>query len=91
MLYGTEQEVPPTVLLRAGPLSAELDAGNLRWLRWNGVKMLRAVSYVVRDRNWATYNPEISDLRIEQDDSGFRVTYAALAGDARQQLAGPPK
>ena len=49
MLYGTEQEIPPTVLLRAGPLSAELDAGNLRWLRWNGVEMLRAVSYVVRD------------------------------------------
>jgi hypothetical protein len=86
MLYGTEQDVPPPVVLRAGPLSAELDAGNLRALRWDGVEMLRAVSYVVRDRDWATYNPEISDLNVRQDGQEFRVTYSAVAADAKQRF-----
>lgn len=84
MLYGTGQEVAAPVVLRAGPLSAELEAGNLRSLRWHGAEMLRAVSFVVRDRNWATYNPVISDLRVRQDAEGFRVTYGAVAEDAAQ-------
>ena len=84
ILYGTEQQVPPPITLRAGPLSAEFEGGNLRSLRWHGFEMLRAVSYVVRDRNWATYNPAISDLQVQRDDRGFRVTYTAVAADSKQ-------
>src|SRR5579883_3013226 len=83
-LYGTEEEVEPPRILRAGPLSAELEAGNLRYIRFLGHEMLRAVSYIVRDRNWGTYAPEITGLRVEEDEAGFRVTYAARVGDGAQ-------
>ncbi len=86
-LFGTEEAVEPPVILRAGPLSAELEAGNLRYIRFAGIEMLRAVSYIVRDRNWATYNPEISNLDIEQTGGKFRVTYDAVTRDAEQSFA----
>lgn len=85
-LFGTEEPVPECPVLRAGPLEATLDAGNLRHVKVHGREAIRAVSYVVRDRNWGTYNPEIRDLRVEQDTNGFRVSYEAICGDAEQRL-----
>jgi hypothetical protein len=85
-LYGTEEPVEPPVVLTAGPLSAELEAGNLRYVRFNGVEMIRAISYIVRDRNWGTYNPDISNLEITRKDDVFHVTYDAVARDARQEF-----
>jgi hypothetical protein len=35
-LYGTDEAVKAARILRAGPLSAELDAGNLRHIRYHG-------------------------------------------------------
>jgi hypothetical protein len=86
-LFGTQEPVPETPVLRAGPLECSLDAGNLRHIRLHGIEAIRAVSYIVRDRNWGTYNPEISDLVIEQDASGFRVGYRAVCKDAQQAFA----
>ena len=83
-LFGTDEPVVPPRLLRAGALSAELEAGNLRYIRLGGVEMIRAVSFIVRDKNWGTYNPLISDLSIEETADGFRVVYNAVARDAAQ-------
>jgi hypothetical protein len=83
-LFGTEEIPQSPVLLAAGGLTAELENGNLRYIRWNGIELLRAVSYIVRDRNWGTYNPEISNLAVEQGKEGFRVVYEAVARDAKQ-------
>jgi D-apionolactonase len=86
MLFGTDEPVTPPVLLQAGPLTAELDEGNLRYIRFHGREMLRAISFIVRDKNWGTYRPAISHLKVDQDDGGFKVTYDAVAGDADQSL-----
>ncbi len=86
MLFGTNEPVVPPVFLEAGPLSAELEAGNLRYIRFHGREMLRAVSFIVRDRNWGTYRPDISDLRIEQASDTFAVSYDALAKDGVQEF-----
>ena len=81
-LYGTEEEVAPPRRLRAGKLTAELEAGNLRYIRWEGEEVLRAVSFIVRDRDWGTYAPVISDLAVEEDDTAFCVTlHAVVHGD----------
>ncbi|MBN8994245.1 MAG: hypothetical protein J0H94_03395 [Rhizobiales bacterium] len=85
-LFGTEEKVEPPVVLTAGKLTAELEAGNLRYIRFDGVELLRAVSYIVRDRNWGTYNPVISNLEVEEKPDGFRVTYDAVAKDATQEF-----
>ena len=77
MLFGTDEPAAETRLLKAGPLTAELDAGNLRYIRHGGREAIRAISYVVRDQFWGTFNPEIRDLEVEETESRFTVTYSA--------------
>ncbi len=76
-LYGTRDAVTPQVRLRAGKLEVDLANGNLRTIRYDGIEVLRAISYLVRDRDWGTYSPEIADLKVEQDDDLFKVSYRA--------------
>ncbi|WP_279479293.1 hypothetical protein [Aureimonas sp. SK2] len=76
-LFGTREEVAPARRLRAGRLTADLVSGNLRGIAFAGVEVLRAVSYVVRDRDWGTYDPPIRDLHVEEGGNRFRVRYRA--------------
>ena len=80
-LFGTEQPVTPPRTLAAGRLSAELESGNLRHIRYAGVEMIRAISFIVRDKDWGTYEPVIEDLKIEEGAERFRVSYNAVARD----------
>jgi hypothetical protein len=85
-LYGTDEPVAPVQILKAGALTAELDSGNLRHIRYGGIEIMRAVSYIVRDRNWGTYNPEISGLQVKEQGESFTVTYDAVTKDASQEF-----
>jgi D-apionolactonase len=76
-LYGTDEPVEPPRILRAGPLTVEFDAGNLRHIRYHGYEMIRAVSFVVRDKNWGTYAPRISQLDFHAEPDTFHVSYEA--------------
>jgi D-apionolactonase len=83
-LYGTDEPVEAPRILRAGPLSAELDAGNLRHIRYHGREMIRAISFIVRDKNWGTYAPQISNLDYREGSDSFRVSYeAVIEGELR--------
>ena len=85
MLFGTDEPAAETRLLKAGPLTAELDAGNLRYIRHGGREAIRAISYVARDQLWGTFNPEIRDLEVEETEDRFTVTYSAsCSGDGQQ-------
>jgi hypothetical protein len=85
-LFGTDEPVEPPHVLTAGGLSAEYEAGNLRYIRFNGVEMIRAISFLIRDKNWATYTPAISNLEIHQDKDSFSVSYDASVSDPEQEL-----
>lgn len=85
-LFGTEEPVTAPRMLKAGLLTAEFDTGNLRHIRQGGVELIRAISFIVRDHNWGTYNPRIQNLAIDEQDGRFRVTYDACARDDRQSL-----
>ncbi len=74
-LYGTEEEAPAARTLGAGALTATLEAGKLRWIRYGGVEALRGLAFVVRGAGWETYSPQIENLEIEESGSGFRVGY----------------
>jgi D-apionolactonase len=86
MLYGTEQEAPPARLLRAGPLCVQFENGALRYVRFGGIEVLREIAFLVRDENWGTFLPAISDLKIEEGPAHFAVSYHAVCTDARQRL-----
>lgn len=86
-LYGTEEPIDPPRTLTAGRLSADLVAGNLRYIRVDGAEVLRAVSFIVRDKDWGTYNPKIADLKIEETAERFTVSFSAVASDKDQSFA----
>jgi D-apionolactonase len=86
-LCGTEQPDLVGRTLKAGALSAEFDSGNLRYVRLNGVEVLRAIAFLVRDENWGTYTPTISDLVIDQRDDAFSVSYRAVCSRPGQEIA----
>jgi D-apionolactonase len=85
--FGTDQNLPAIRRLTAGRLTAELVEGNLRTVSYDGLKALRAISYVVRDKDWGTYAPIIDELVIDEGGNEFTVTYrAACRGSEGQGL-----
>ena len=76
-LYGTERSTPEVRLLRAGALSAELEGGKLRYIRFGGVEALRGLAFVVRGAAWETRAPAIANLEIVEEGGSFRVRYDA--------------
>ncbi|PBC19576.1 MULTISPECIES: hypothetical protein [unclassified Mesorhizobium] len=88
LLCGTHAAETEPVRLIAGPLSAGFVNGNLRTIRHGGAEVLRAIAYVVRDRDWGTYEPALTDLTIDQGADAFSVSYAAsCTGPGGSRLA----
>ena len=85
-LFGTAVADSKGRVLRAGPLSAVLDNGALRYVRLNDVEVLRAIAFLVRDENWGTFSPEISKLAVKQGKGGFEVSYEARCADPKRAL-----
>lgn len=85
-LFGTDEPVPEARLLTAGPVTVALDGGNLRYIRYQGHEAIRAVSYVVRDEFWGTYNPTLEGMKVEQSADGFSVSYQAICRAGAQQF-----
>lgn len=76
-LYGTNECEPESRTLTAGDLSVTLQGGNLRTLRFRGHEVLRAVAFLVRDKDWGTCSAEIADLQVTAAGHGFSVSYKA--------------
>lgn len=76
-LFGTDAPVADVQRLSAGELAVELAQGNLKAIRFKGYEILRAIAYVVRDRDWGTFDPVISELTVDRQAEYFEVRYAA--------------
>ncbi len=85
-LCGTDETDPESRILRAGPLSVELENGNVRYVRFAGIEVLRGIAFLVRDENWGTFTPTIADLRVVEGGASFQVTYRGTCADARRRL-----
>jgi hypothetical protein len=86
ILSGTEQPNVAGRTLKAGPLTAELENGALRTIRFGGVEVLRTVAFLVRDENWGTFDPAIGDLKVTEAADGFTVSYKAVYADAKRRI-----
>lgn len=75
LYYGQDQPPPRQVPLRAGPLSLVYEAGDLRYIRLGDQEILRRVYVAVRDRNWGTVTPVLSNVQIEAGADSFRISY----------------
>lgn len=73
--YGKDEPLPEGTQLRAGSLSMVFEAGDLRYIRFRNHEILRRIYVAIRDHNWDTILPQLSDVQIEQEDDAFRITY----------------
>lgn len=85
-LFGTTEPPLPRQALRAGPLSAVLEAGQLREVRWHDVEVLRGIAYLLRDAAWGTLPTTLSGLEIREEEGRFRATYESRAEGSAGQL-----
>ena len=85
-LFGTDEPVPEQRRLVAGPVTATLEDGQLRWIKVGDTEVIRAIAFLIRDRIWSTCPPEISNLRIDESGGGFVVTFDALTRTADGDL-----
>ena len=85
-LYGTDVPDGKKRVLTAGPLTAMLDNGALRYIKYRGVEVLRGIAYLCRDKNWGTYAPVIEGLKVKQAKDGFTISYSATCKDKSQGI-----
>ncbi len=83
-LCGTDALDPPRRRLSAGKLTVELENGQLRYVSFAGIEVLRGIAFLVRDENWGTYAPKIDGLDIKEAAGSFSVAYRAVCADSRQ-------
>jgi len=85
LLHGVDTPPSTPLLLRAGPLSAlfEPDLGFLRYLRYGNREVVRGIYGAVRDEQWGTIDPHVSELIVEQAPGSFHVRFTVdcRAGD----------
>ena len=86
LYYGKAEPLPKQKELCAGPLSLIFEAGDLRYIRLGGNEILRRVYVAIRDRNWDTVPPIISNVEIADGGNSFRITYDV---ENRQAAVGP--
>lgn len=75
LYYGKDEPLPEQTQLRAGPLSMVFESGDLRYIRFDDHEILRRIYVAVRDHNWDTILPQLSNVQIEQEGDAFRITY----------------
>ena len=63
--------------LRAGPVTMVFDTDNvfLRYIRVGSHEVLRGINAPIRNQNWATIAPEVSNLRVMNYGDNFKVTF----------------
>lgn len=76
--YGSDEPLPAVVPLQAGPLSMIFEGGDLRTIRLGDREVIRRLYVAVRDQNWDTILPIMTDLEIEQTAASFRITYRCV-------------
>ena len=75
LYYGKDQPLPAQQSLRAGPLALVYEAGDLRYIKLGDRGIVRRLYVAVRDRNWETIAPAISNLMMDIGEDAFRITY----------------
>lgn len=75
--YGSNQEIPEPVGLVAGPLTMQFEplTGLVRYVRIGDHEILRAIYAAVRDQNWATIPPRLSNVKQEIGKESFKLSF----------------
>ena len=75
--YGNDEPLPERYDLRAGPLTAVLEGGDLRYVKLGEDTVVLRLYAAVRDRNWNTIEPRFLSYELDRQDDGFTVRFVA--------------
>ena len=65
------------ISLRTGPLTMIFEGGDLRYIKFGELEIIRRIYAAVRDRNWGTVPGAISDLQTSIAPDSFRIAYVS--------------
>ncbi len=68
--------------LHAGPISVTFIDGELRHIKVGDRQIIQRVYFAVRDSNWDTAMPELSQLAVNSSKDAFMVTFQARCANA---------
>jgi len=77
LLRGVDESPTQRVMLQAGLLSLQFEAGTLRYIRLGEREVIRQIYMALRDPSWDTIVPVLSDLQINARTDNFEVTFTA--------------
>ncbi len=75
--YGKDETLPERRVLHAGPLTAVLEGGDLRYVRLGEDLVVLRLYAAVRDHNWNTIEPRLTRYEVEDGGDHFTVRYSA--------------
>jgi hypothetical protein len=75
--YGTPNELPEGIPLRAGPLELIYQAGDLRYIRLGEREVVRRIYFAARDHAWGTPPNAIERCTVEKGSHSFRIIIIA--------------
>lgn len=79
--FGTTETPQAIVPHWAGFLTAEVAGGAVRTLSWRGIEILRGISGIVRDQDWAWYQSRCHEEHVVQSAEGFCIEHHRQAVD----------
>ncbi len=77
ILHGGHTENDPYRIITAGSLSMIYENGCVRSIRLGSDEVISMIYMAVRDRDWITVKPSITEETLTSEDSGFRISYLA--------------
>jgi hypothetical protein len=78
LCYGSEERLPDSIALRAGPLSLTFENGEIRRIKLGNLEILRRIYVALRLKYWITVPPRLSSVRVEITDDTFRIAFDAV-------------
>ena len=76
ILYdGKDEPLPERIPLHAGPLSLFFEQGDLRYINLGDREILRRIYVAIRDRNWGTILPRLSNLSMDIQADSFEINF----------------
>jgi hypothetical protein len=76
--YGRNTPPPEQVKLKSSNLNLIYQAGDLRYICFRGVEVIRRIYVGIRDQNWNTIQGSISDLVIHSEENRFSISFKSI-------------
>ena len=75
--YGKDEPLPERHEVRAGPLTATLEGGDLRYVKLGDDQVVLRLYAAVRDRNWNTIEPRYLEYQLDEGENEFSLRFVA--------------